>query len=81
MEYDYGRSGHGSGGYEMGRPMYHSRQGSNVQGSYPRVGQSAGDALMNRGPPQAPLLSVPSFPCSTKSAEQGGAPELISVRV
>ncbi|XP_024381917.1 uncharacterized protein [Physcomitrium patens] len=62
MEYDYGRSGHGSGGYEMGRPMYHSRQGSNVQGSYPRVGQSAGDALMNRGPPQAPLLSVPSFP-------------------
>jgi len=64
MEYDYGRSsGQGSGGFG---PLYQGRTGSgyaqansNAGSYYPRVGQSS----MGRAPPQAPLMSSPSFPC------------------
>jgi len=66
MEYDYGRSsGQGSGGFG---PLYQGRTGSgyaqannNAGSYYPRVGQSS----MGRAPPQAPLMSSPSFPSGT----------------
>lgn len=58
MDYDRGQ---GSGGYEMARPLYQGRQGSNSQANnapyYPRIGSLA------RAPPQTPLVPSPSFPC------------------